>query len=224
MTGKNPRRKVWRDNGLTLLFLTFFVLTLFGGQFLTGFRVHNADLKDHGQASLTILQYLLSDHFLEATMENWESEFLQMFAFVLATAWFFQRGSAESHDPDEKRDPAKPVRRNSPWPVRRGGWILKIYGHSLSLAFLLCFLGSFWLHACGGAGAYNQEVMEHGGGALVTPWEFMATSQFWFESFQNWQSEFLSVGAMVAFSIWLREKGSSQSKPVESPHAETGTG
>jgi hypothetical protein len=218
------KRSFLRDNGLTLLFLLFFFPTLFLGQMITGARVYNQDLMEHGQAAIGMWEYFRSGHFLEATMENWESEFLQMFAFVLATAYLFQRGSAESHDPDEKSDPHKPIKRNSPWPVRRGGWVLRLYEHSLSLAFFVCFLVFLWLHAYGGAIDYNEEILDHGGGQLVTTWTFMKTSQFWFESFQNWQSEFLSVAAMVAFSIWLREKGSSQSKPVEAPHSETGTG
>jgi hypothetical protein len=217
-------KRFLRDNGLTIVFLLVFFPTLFVGQLITGSRVYNQDLLEHGRPAMGLLTYLRGSHFLEATMENWESEFLQMFAFVLATAWLFQRGSAESHDPDEKAAPRERVRSNSPWPVRRGGWMRALYGHSLSLAFFICFLVSFWLHARGGAGEYNQEVLEHGGGQLVSTWGFMTTAQFWFESFQNWQSEFLSVAAMVLFSIWLREKGSSQSKPVEAPHSETGTG
>ena len=215
--------KLLKDNGLTLVFLLFFFPTLFGGQLFSGLLVYNQDQMEHGKAVVGLWQYLRGSHFLEATMENWESEFLQMFAFVLATAWLFQRGSAESHDPDEKRDPEGPVKRNSPWPVRRGGWVLKLYEHSLSLALFLCFLVSFWLHALGGAEEHNQDVLEHGGGTFVSTLGYIATSQFWFESFQNWQSEFLSVGVMVAFSIFLREKGSSQSKPVEAPHSRTGT-
>ena len=216
------KRSFFRDNGLTILFMLVFIATLFGGQLLTGARVYNQELMDHGLPPVDLPSYFLSSHFLEATMENWESEFLQMFAFVLATAWFFQRGSAESHDPDKKQEDAH-RKRNSPWPVRRGGWVLNIYGHSLSLALFLCFLASFWLHARGGAGEYNQEILEHGGGPLVSTLGFIGTSQFWFESFQNWQSEFLSVAAMVIFSIFLREKGSSQSKPVEAPHSKTGS-
>lgn len=218
--GGNGKRFL-RDNGLTLFFSTLFLLTLFVGQLLTGFRVSNQDLLAHGIPAETLGAYLLGGHFLEATMENWESEFLQMFAFVLATAWLVQRGSAESHDPDSPPG-AKPVERNSPWPARKGGWVGAVYSHSLSLVFFACFLASFLLHAHGGAREYTQERLAHGGEAVST-WGFMATSRFWFESFQNWQSEFLSIAAMVLLSIWLRERGSSQSKPVEAPHAKTGT-
>jgi hypothetical protein len=214
-------KNFFRDNGLTLFFMALFLASLFGQAF-TGLTVHNQDRLEHGGIPEGILAYLVSGHFLEATLENWESEFLQMFAFVLATAYLFQRGSAESNDPDAAESP-HPVHRFSPWPVRKGGWMRKAYGHSLSIAFLLCFLASFWLHAVGGAREYNEELLEHGGGPLVSAWGFMGTAQFWFESFQNWQSEFLSVAAVVVFSIYLREKGSSQSKPVESSHAKTGT-
>jgi hypothetical protein len=216
-------KRFLRNNGLFLSFFLVFLLSLFG-QFLTGARVFNEDLREHGQGVRTLAQYFRSGHFLEATMENWESEFLQMFAFVFATARLYQRGSAESRDPDEGRAPARRANPGSPWPVRRGGLAKRFYGHSLSTAFFVCFLASLWLHAVGGAREENREALLHGGSRLVTAWRFMTTSRFWFESFQNWQSEFLSVAAVVVLSIFLREKGSPQSKPVESPHSETGTG
>ncbi|MGI8565610.1 MAG: DUF6766 family protein, partial [Pyrinomonadaceae bacterium] len=111
---------------------------------------------------------------------------------------------------------------DAPWPVRRGGWVLKLYENSLALAFLLLFLISFALHAVGGAEEYSEEQLQHGEPA-VSVLQFFATSRFWFESFQNWQSEFFSIGAMVVLSIFLRQKGSPESKPVDSPHGETGT-
>lgn len=212
-----------RNNGLFLTFFLAFLLSLCVGQLLTGLRVSNEDLAQHGWPAQSLLQYLGSGHFLEATLENWESEFLQMFAFVLATAWLFQKGSAESRDPAEVARPMHPLSPGSPWAAKRGGWIKAAYSHSLSGAFLLCFLASFWLHAVGGAREYNHETLLHGGASFVSAAAYMGTARFWFESFQNWQSEFLSIAAMVLFSIHLREKGSSQSKPVESPHERTGS-
>jgi hypothetical protein len=155
-------------------------------------------------------------------MENWESEFLQMFAFIVLTACLYQKGSAESKKLDEPasvdRDPRKSRnKKDAPWPVRKGGLTLTLYEYSLSLAFLLLFLFSFTLHAVGGAREYNQDQREHGSSERVSTIEYMGTSQFWFESFQNWQSEFMSVGAMVIFSIFLRQRGSPESKPVDSP-------
>ena len=150
-----------------------------------------------------------------------------MFAFVVLTACLFQKGSAESKKLDEEepvdRDPRKSHhKKDAPWPVRQGGLILKLYEHSLSLAFLLLFLMAFTLHAIGGAEEYNQSQREHGSSEMVSTLEYMGTSRFWFESFQNWQSEFLAVGAMVVLSIFLRQRGSPESKPVDNPHSETG--
>jgi hypothetical protein len=145
------------------------------------------------------------------------------------TVYLFQKGSSESKDPDEEeavdRDPRlSKDKPDAPWPVRRGGLVLKLYENSLALAFLLLFLGSFLLHAVGGAREYNQDQLEHGqGGQALSAFEYMGTSQFWFESLQNWQSEFLAIWAMVVFSIWLRQRGSPESKPVDAPHSQTGS-
>ena len=159
-------------------------------------------------------------------MENWESEFLQMFAFVVLTAFLYQKGSAESKSLDEPeevdRDPRE-SKKDAPWPVRKGGLVLKLYECSLSLAFLLLFLMSFILHAVGGAKEYNETLREHGSAEVVSTLGYIGTSRFWFESFQNWQSEFLAVGAMVVLSIFLRQKDSPESKPVDSPNSKTGS-
>jgi hypothetical protein len=161
-------------------------------------------------------------------MENWESEFLQMFVFIMLTVFLYQKGSAESKDPDKEetvdRDPrTSRDKQDAPWPVRRGGLVLKLYENSLGLTFLLLFLLTFYLHAVGGAGEYNQDKVEHGGNEPpVSTFAYMATSRFWFESLQNWQSEFFSIGLMVVLTIWLRQKGSPESKPVDAPHDQTG--
>jgi len=218
-------RRILRNNGLTIVLMILFVFFL-GGQAVTGHLEHNEDQREHGQPTMDFGQYLGSSHFLEATMENWESEFLQMFFFVVLTAFLYQKGSAESKDPDKKeevdREPVQSRSKNKPWPVRKGGWVMKLYGYSLSLAFLLMFLVTFVLHAVGGASEYNQDQQEHGKMERVTTLEYMQTSRFWFESMQNWQSEFLAVGSMVALSIFLRQRGSPESKPVDAPHSDTG--
>jgi hypothetical protein len=163
--------------------------------------------------------------------ENWESEFLQMGLYVFLTVFLVQRGSAESKKPEDEledgpeeidEDPAE--HRNdpgAPWPVRRGGFVLKLYQNSLSLAFLVLFLVSFVGHAMGGAADYNEEQAIHGGPPVST-FGYMATSRFWFESFQNWQSEFLAVASIVILSIMLRQRGSPESKPVHAPTWQTG--
>jgi hypothetical protein len=141
------------------------------------------------------------------------------------TAYLYQRGSAESRDPDAE-DPDADYgedrhRAGAPWPVRRGGLALKIYENSLGIALLAIFVFSFAMHAIGGAEAYSQEQVEHGARPVSTL-QYLGTARFWFESFQNWQSEFLAIGAMVVLSIYLRQRHSPESKPVAAPHAETG--
>ena len=148
-----------------------------------------------------------------------------MAAYVLLTVALYQRGSSESKKIGEReevdRDP-RLSRHNpdTPWPVRRGGWVLKVYEYSLSIAFLLLFLVSFALHVVGGAAAHNEEALRHGEPA-VSIGDFLASADFWFESFQNWQSEFLALVSMVILSVYLRERGSPESKPVDAAHDDT---
>lgn len=213
-------RNILRLNGLSIALIGLFLATYAGGQALSGWHSHNEERLDHNEPPLDLARYLLSAHFLEATAENWESEFLQMFVYVCLTAYLYQRGSAESKNPDE---PPEEIRASpdSPWPVRKGGVWLKLYSHSLSLSLALLFLISFWLHACGSVRLENEERARLG----QTPYsmgDHLAGAKFWFESFQNWQSEFLAIASMVILSIFLREKNSPESKPVAAPHHETG--
>ena len=218
-------RRFLLDNGLSLVAFLLFAVS-FVGQIVAGEREYNAERQDHGQPAVTMSRYLTSGAFVEATAENWESEFLQMGVFVLLTAYLYQRGSSESktieepdavdQDPTEARNDPE-----APWPVRRGGVWLTVYKNSLGGALLLLFVASFIAHAIGGSIAYNENQLQHGG-ATVTAIGYLGTSQFWFESFQNWQSEFFSVGLLVLMSIWLRQQGSAQSKPVAAPSSDTG--
>ncbi len=212
-------RRFLRNNGLCLSLMALF-LASFVGQVATGLRVYDSDRETHGKSAVGLGAYLTSGHFLEATFENWESEFLQMAAFVLLTVKLYQKGSPESNDPDDpdadERKPKPPFERH-PWAVRRGGWVKRLYSTSLSGALLLLFVGSFALHAVGGAREYSEEQVEHGE-PPVTALAFVGTSEFWFQSFQNWQSEFLSVAAVVFLAVWLRQKGSPESKRLESAH------
>lgn len=219
-------RRILRENGLSVVLLTLFLLCWIG-QSVVGHREHNSEQRQHGQPELGYASYLRSSHFWEATAENWESEFIQMFGYVILTAFLYQKGSSESKKPGEPepvdRDPRRHKRPRSPWPVRRGGLVLKLYENSLSLAFLLFFVISISLHAVSGAAVYNDEQASHGEPEKVAVLQYAGTSRFWFESLQNWQSEFLAIGAMVVLSIFLRQRGSPESKPVDSPHHETGT-
>ena len=220
-------RRVFRENGLSIVLISLFLL-FWVGHSVAGHREYNAEQREHGEPQAAYTSYLRTSHFWESTAENWESEFLQIFSYVFLTAFLFQKGSAESkkldepepvdRDPRESRDKAE-----APWPVRRGGFVLKLYEYSLSLAFLLIFLVSIALHAIAGSVDYNQEQAAHGQLTALSPLQYAGTSRFWFESLQNWQSEFLAIAAVVVLSIFLRQRGSPESKPVDSPHDETGT-
>jgi hypothetical protein len=212
-----------RDNGLSLVLISLFVL-FFAGQTVFGWLNYNDDKDEHHQPQIGFGQYLGTGAFGEAVFENWESEFLQMGLYVILTVFLFQRGSSESKDPDKKEEVDENGPRtedpNVPLPVKKGGFILMLYNHSLSLAFMLLFLISFVGHAVCGAKAHNEEALEHGKN-MLSIWQYLGTSQFWFESFQNWQSEFLAIFTIVVLSIWLREKGSPESKPVAAAHSQT---
>lgn len=213
-----------RNNGLSLVLFALFAVFL-AGQSYTGWQVENEERTEHNRPPLAFTAYLQSGHFIEATFENWESEYLQMGAYVLLTVFLFQRGSSESKDPDNREEVPNPGAERqhpgTPWPVRQGGLVLKLYENSLSLALLLLFVIAFVLHAIGGTWVANEARLEHGE-AAETVWQFLQTSDFWFQSFQNWQSEFLAVFSLITLSIWLRQRGSPESKNVAAAHQQTG--
>ncbi len=217
-------QRLFRNNGLAIVTLGAFVVLAFL-QSLTGQREYNADQTEHGEETVDYVQYLGTGHFKEAIFENWESEFLQMGAFVILTVFLRQKGSPESkklegeEDVDRKPDPNRP---GAPAILKSRGLASKLYSSSLSIALLGLFAVSFLLHGVGGAEEYGNEQEAHGE-PRVSVAEYFTTSRFWFESMQNWQSEFLAVGSLVVLSIFLRQKGSPESKPVDHPHSETGT-
>ncbi len=218
-------RKIMRDNGLLLVNLALFLIFLVA-MALAGVREYNADQLEHQEAAVSFWSYLTTGAFIEAVFENWESEFLQMGMYVVLTAFLFQRGSAESKpiegDAPQDADPREAdLRKSVPWPVRKGGLVLRVYENSLALLFFLLFFLSIWAHAVGGAKDYSEEQLTHGGSPVST-WEYVMTSRFWFESFQNWQSEFLAVACIVGATVYLRQRGSAESKPVAEPHQATG--
>lgn len=213
-----------KRNSMSIAMLLLFVVSLLG-QVVAGHRTYNDDQVEHGHSAVAMIQYLGSGHFIGAVFENWESEFLQMAAFVFLSAVLYQQGSPESRklqgEPELDADPRQEEKQDSPAPVHRGGFLLRLYEHSLTIVLLLLFAVSFFLHAKGGAREYSQEQLDHGGQA-VSMGTYIGTSRFWFESFQNWQSEFLSVGVLIVLSIFLRERGSPESKPVAEAHKKTG--
>ncbi|RYG21352.1 MAG: hypothetical protein EOO07_02825 [Chitinophagaceae bacterium] len=209
-------------NSLTIVFVSFFMLTLFAQPY-SGWKEHNNELAQAQVAALTFGSYLTSGHFISATFENFESEFLQMALYVLLTIKLRQIGSSESKKLDEKEEVDRMPKNhlNAPWPVKKGGLYLKIYQNSLSIAFGLLFLMSWGLHLYGSWQHYNVEQMLDRNPKISLS-AYILEPDFWFETFQNWQSEFLSVAAIVFLSIYLRQKGSPESKPVDAPHLETG--
>ncbi len=210
-----------KRNGLSLVLLGLTLLFMVG-QALSGHLAYNEELRQQGLAPLMFWEYLRSGHFVGALFENWESEFLQMGMYVLLTVKLRQWGSAESRPlpPDEEEETIAPG--PTPWPVRACGLWLKLYEHSLALAFGLLFLVSFVLHALG---SWRHALAERAMQRLpaLSFLEHLASAQFWFESMQNWQSEFLAVFSLVVLTIWLRQKDSPQSKPVRAPHSQTGS-
>jgi len=212
-------------NSLSIVLLVL-MLIFWTAQMLTGWKDNNEEMQEHGSPELSIGQYLTSGHFISATFENWESEFLQMAIYVLLTVSLRQKGSAESKklkgegEAEEVDREPKPG-PGAPWPVRKGGIWLTIYSYSLSIALSLLFLFSFILHFMGSLKEYNLEQTLKQKPEL-TAGEYLQNAHFWFESFQNWQSEFLAVASIVLLSVWLRQKGSPESKPVDAPHSQTG--
>ncbi|MGY0234175.1 DUF6766 family protein [Longispora urticae] len=214
------RRWLWVNSLSLVLFTGFLVFLVLQSVF--GWQTTNAELADHARPTVGYLSYLGSGAFAEATFENWESEFLQMGFYVLLTAWLVQRGSAESHPPDEPRDDDPPPGHGTPALARRGGVLGWLYAHSLATALLGIFALSFLGHLLGGTAAHNAEQALNGQPPIGVT-EFARSPEFWFQSMQNWQSEFLAVGVLVVASIWLRQHRSPQSKKVTAPHSQTGT-
>jgi hypothetical protein len=216
-------RKFVKHNSLSIVFLLLFVVAL-AGQSFTGFAEYNKERKKQGQRKVNVSGYIHSGHFIQATFENWESEFFQMALFVWLTIFLRQKGSSESKkcegQEEVDREPS-PRRKDAPWPVKKGGLILAVYKHSLTIALFILFAASFIFHFYGSLKDENEQLAFRHLPA-ETMGEYIMDTRFWFESFQNWQSEFLSVFAIIVLSIFLRQKGSSQSKPVDAPNYETG--
>lgn len=219
---EKPKHSFLFRNGLSIAFLIMALITIIA-QVLSGLSEYNSFLQEHHQAAVSVLSYLTSGHFIEATFENWESEFLQMGLFVWFTVFLRQKGSSESKalEGNEEVDREPKKHSNAPWPVNKGGIMLSLYKHSLTLSLGILFIISFVLHWYGSNKDFNEtQLLE--GQETESMFAYLGHSRFWFESFQNWQSEFLSVFAIIFLSIYLREKGSPQSKPVDAPHSETG--
>ncbi|HEU4663782.1 MAG TPA: DUF6766 family protein [Dokdonella sp.] len=211
---------ILRSNALSLVLLAIFAACLCA-QVLFGHVAYDDELMRQGARPIGMWSYLHSGHFLSAVMENWESEFLQMGMYVLLTVHLRQRGSAESR-PFEPAAESETIEAGpTPWPVRAGGLWRSLYERSLSTAMFLLFAIAFAGHAVGSWMLESEQRAASGLGPEGFI-EHVSGAQFWFESMQNWQSEFLAVLSLVVLSIFLRQKDSPQSKPVEAPHRQTG--
>ncbi len=215
-----------RDNALTLTFGALFVLALVG-QSVAGWFETNERLEQHGMAAESFGAFLTSSDFVVDVAENWQSEFLQFFLFIAATIWLVQRGSPESKKPgdegpgtDKEQLVGEHAQPDSPSWARVRGIRLAIFSNSLLLVMGLVFVLSWLAQSLAGTVVMNSENAEHGQPPIS--WlEYLATPDFWNRTLQNWQSEFLAVGAMIALSIFLRQRGSAESKPVGAPHRES---
>lgn len=212
-------------NSLTIVLLTFFAASILG-QALTGWRTLLQELELNNLPAVSFAGYLGSGHFISALFENWESEFLQMGCYVLLTVFLRQKGSPESKplegESPEDADPRESSTSPGAPRAARGSAVVRwLYSNSLSLALVALFLFSFVFHLVGSNMRSNDEGARYGK-APVSTVEHLGDAEFWFESFQNWQSEFLAMGVFIVLGIYLRQRGSPESKPVAAPHDHTG--
>jgi hypothetical protein len=220
-------RRFVRDNSLSIFFLVIFVAALIG-QAIAGHSLYNQEQLAHGEGTVSLWRYVTSSSFGQAVMENWQSEYMQFTLFVLATIWLLQRGSPESKPPGEagtESDREQRVGRHahsrSPLWARTGDLRTAVYSNSLLIVMGVIFLGAWFAQSVTGWTAFNQEQAAHGE-AGVSWLGYIGSSTFWESTFQNWQSEFLAVGSFAVLAIYLRQRGSPESKPVGAPHEATG--
>ena len=222
-----------RHSGLSLFFLALLLLSLVF-QAIVGHDLYNDEQESHAALEgeepqlVSFWRYLTTSHFGQAVMENWQSEYLQFSLLILATVWFIQRGSTESKEPgkeggetDQQQKIGGHAHQNSPKWAKAEGVRLWLYSNSLLLVMGLIFFLSWFAQSVTGWSEFNADAAEHHEGP-VSWLGYVGSSSFWFDTLQNWQSEFLAVGSMAVFSIYLRQRGSPESKPVGAPHTATG--
>jgi hypothetical protein len=221
-------KKAVRNNGLSLFFGLIFLLALVG-QAISGHALFNEEQMASGLEEISLGQYLLSSNFAVDVAENWQSEYLQFLLYIIATVWLVQKGSPESkelNEPGIGSDGEQLVgefsNAKSPKWARVSGWRRTLYSNSLGMTMGLIFFLSWLVQSIAGNSNYNQEQIQNFQQPISWP-EYIASPEFWNRTLQNWQSEFLAVGSMVVLSIYLRQRGSPESKPVGSAHDDTGT-
>jgi uncharacterized protein DUF6766 len=215
-----------RDNSLSIFFGLLFLATL-GGEAIAGHIAYNADQAAHHEDAISLGRYLTSSNFGQAVMENWQSEYLQFLLFILATVWLVQRGSPESKpveeggtESDRKQRIGGWAGRGAPKWARVGDWRTAIFGNSLLIVMGAIFLLSLFAQSVTGWNVYNEDQLAHHS-AEVSWLTYVGTASFWEQALQNWQSELLAVGSMSIFAVFLRQRGSPESKPVGARHDAT---
>ncbi len=227
-------RRALRHNGLGLFFGVIFLAAL-AGQAVAGHAAYNQEEVSHAALlhqqpeTISFGRYLTSASFAQAVAENWQSEYLQFAVFILAGVYLIQRGSTESKPPDaagpesdREQQIGSYADEDTPLWARVGGWRTAVYGHSLLIVMGAIFVASWLAQSVAGWSEYNDQQVDHRQPEIGWT-EYLGSADFWEATLQNWQSEFLAVGSIAVFSIYLRQRGSSQSKPVGAGHGETAT-
>jgi hypothetical protein len=220
-------RRFLFENGLTLFFLGILALALVG-QSVAGLAEFNSQQTASGLATMSYGQYLLSSDFAVDVAENWQSEFLQFTLYILATVWLVQRGSSESKEldkvgpeSDEDQLTGRHAASDSPSWASAGGLRQALYSRSLGLVMGVIFGLSWLAQSIAGRAAYNGQQLTQRQDPVG--WlDYVGSADFWSRTLQNWQSEFLAVAAMAIFAVYLRQRGSPESKPVGASHGTTG--
>jgi hypothetical protein len=212
----------FRENSLSLFFLVIFIAAL-AGQAIAGHSLYNQEQLTHNEPGISLWGYLSTSHFGNAVMENWQSEYLQFALFALATVWLLQKGSPESKEldkpgteSDSKQKVGSHADEDSPKWARVGGIRTAIYSNSLIIIMAAIFISSWLAQSFTGWSEFNDEQAMHGD-PRVSWLSYVDSSTFWEATFQNWQSEFLAVGSFAVLAIYLRQRGSPESKPVGAP-------
>jgi hypothetical protein len=220
-------RRFVRDNSLSIFFLVIFLAALVG-QAIAGHSLYNQEQLDHGGDAISLGRYITSSAFGQAVMENWQSEYLQFMLLMLATVWLIQRGSPESKQPhlrgvesDRDQRVREHAESDSPLWARSGGLRTALYSNSLLIVMAVIFVGAWFAQSVTGWTQFNEERTAHGA-PDVSWWSYVGSSNFWEATFQNWQSEFLAVGSFAVLAVFLRQRGSPESKSVGAPHEATG--
>jgi hypothetical protein len=220
-------RRFLKENSLSIVFLLLFLAAL-TGQAIAGHADYNEQAAAHGDPAISMGRYLVSSDFGVDVMENWQSEYLQFTLMILATVWLLQRGSPESkelanagRESDQAQKVGPYAQQNSPRWAKAAGLRRKLYENSLVIVMGTIWLGTWFAQSVTGVVEYNSERLDHHL-ATVDWWSYIGRPDFWDKTLQNWQSEFLAVGSMAILSVYLRQRGSPESKPVGAPHTSTG--